>query len=682
MMNMFKLSEQLKDFSKDQLVREMKMPSGSVPQFLVLTELQRRTRMEREAQGGDAPEQSTVAQDAVAAAGVPQGGVAQMAQALAPKTDMAGNTGIAAMAPQAAPQRMNDGGRAGGPRTDEERFQAALRRNEYLAAEELENLQTRLADIPRYRDYEPGMDLELTGLQNVSAALARGLRRLRGDESPASMSDRASQLEYYLRTIRGMRDSLPPGDNSLTSPRGPQDVPPLPVPRMQEGGEIGDVPSIAEILAAAQENQSRAMLGPFETQYRRYLDQQVDSLPSGVEAFDPRMTPEMRRTMRAMPEVSDDPTGLDDTRPRVEEITPARPFGTYADLLDAPTTAEQVFGDLPPTRPEVSDDPTGRGERPDTSRFEAATLGLGADQEFAEPPTGRGYFPRTEDILQGIATGATFGGAALPLVNPDMAYDVGTSVFGEEPFRRAGIIDPARRRLAEQFEQEAEAADRARGPSDETRELAEQFEEEAEAADREIADLPGGVAPDLGIETPAAPTAPDGGGGGGAGGGGSRTGTLGDIDRMYEQDKWLSLARFGLGLMASSQPTLGGAIGEAGGAALDSLSQAREDLLQRRLAEAQLARRGGGGGRDSLLTPNQMLGFYSARYAEALEREGQLRDEVAMYGDEPVPGSLAAQLREAQANTAALESVFGSAFGLPLPTTPGVEPLRYDTADR
>ena len=66
MMNMFKLSEQLKDFSKDQLVREMKMPSGSVPQFLVLTELQRRTRMEREAQGGDAPEQSTVAQDAVA----------------------------------------------------------------------------------------------------------------------------------------------------------------------------------------------------------------------------------------------------------------------------------------------------------------------------------------------------------------------------------------------------------------------------------------------------------------------------------------------------------------------------------------------------------------------------------------------------------------------------------------
>lgn len=620
MMNMFKLSEQLKDFSKDQLVREMKMPSGSVPQFLVLTELQRRTRMEREAQGGDAPEQSTVAQDAVAAAGVPQGGVAQMAQALAPKTDMAGNTGIAAMAPQAAPQRMNDGGRAGGPRTDEERFQAALRRNEYLAAEELENLQTRLADIPRYRDYEPGMDLELTGLQNVSAALARGLRRLRGDESPASMSDRASQLEYYLRTIRGMRDSLPPGDNSLTSPRGPQDVPPLPVPRMQEGGEIGDVPSISEILADVHD-------------YFRGVSLGVGGAMGGSAA-------------------GLVPSGM------LNRVSPT---------------------DTPPARPEVSDDPTGRGERPDTSRFEAATLGLGADQEFTEPPTGRGYFPRTEDILQGIATGATFGGAAIPVINPDLAYDVGTSVFGEEPFRRAGIIDPARRRLAEQFEEEAEAADRTRGPSDETRELAEQFEEEAEAADREIADLPDGVAPDLGLEAPAAP---DSGGGGGAGGGGSRTGTLGDVDRMYEQDKWLSLARFGLGLMASSQPTLGGAIGEAGGAALDSLGQAREDLLQRRMAEAQLARRGGGGGRDSLLTPNQMLGFYSARYAEALEREGELRDEVAMYGDEPVPGSLAAQLREAQANTAALESVFGSAFGLPLPTTPGAEPLRYDTADR
>jgi hypothetical protein len=319
------------------------------------------------------------------------------------------------------------------------------------------------------------------------------------------------------------------------------------------------------------------------------------------------------------------------------------------------------FTGVPDIFPPVPEDtpPT----RPGTSRFEAATLGLGADQEFTEPPTGRGYFPRTEDILQGIATGATFGGAALPLVHPDMAYDVGTSVFGEEPFRRAGIIDPARRRLAEQFEEEAEAADRARGPSDETREIAEQFEEEAEAADREIADLPGGVAPDLGIETPAAP---DGGGGGagGAGGGGSRTGTLGDIDRMYEQDKWLSLARFGLGLMASSQPTLGGAIGEAGGAALDSLGQAREDLLQRRLAEAQLARRGGGGGGRAF-----PIGL-ATMYDDQIESLREQLNSLAVRNNPALRDRLATELEEMVAQQSYVRSLVLASQGIP-PRTAG-----------
>ena len=47
MMNMFELNERLKDFSKDQLMQEMQAPSGLAPQFMVLSELQRRTRMEQ-----------------------------------------------------------------------------------------------------------------------------------------------------------------------------------------------------------------------------------------------------------------------------------------------------------------------------------------------------------------------------------------------------------------------------------------------------------------------------------------------------------------------------------------------------------------------------------------------------------------------------------------------------------
>lgn len=114
-MNIIQLQDRLKGFSQDQLVQEMQKPSGQVPQFLVLSELQRRKRMQEEFSSQQAKEPTTVAQDAVSAAGMPQAGVANAAAAMAPKTDMANNTGIASVAPQAmrrggAVKRMFDGG--------------------------------------------------------------------------------------------------------------------------------------------------------------------------------------------------------------------------------------------------------------------------------------------------------------------------------------------------------------------------------------------------------------------------------------------------------------------------------------------------------------------------------------------------------------------------------------------
>jgi hypothetical protein len=103
-MNLFELQERLKDFSQDQLVREMQAPTGTAPQFLVLSELQRRQRMMAESQAQMPQDQTTVAEDAVAAAGVPQGGLADMARAMAPRTDMDMNTGVAPV------ERMRDGG--------------------------------------------------------------------------------------------------------------------------------------------------------------------------------------------------------------------------------------------------------------------------------------------------------------------------------------------------------------------------------------------------------------------------------------------------------------------------------------------------------------------------------------------------------------------------------------------
>jgi hypothetical protein len=100
MMNMIELQDKLKNFSQEQLVGMMQQPSGDAPQFMVLGEITRRQKMQQEAT--KAPTQS-VAQEAVSAAGVPQGGIADMARTLAPQTNVAQNTGAMSAPPQDMP---------------------------------------------------------------------------------------------------------------------------------------------------------------------------------------------------------------------------------------------------------------------------------------------------------------------------------------------------------------------------------------------------------------------------------------------------------------------------------------------------------------------------------------------------------------------------------------------------
>lgn len=96
MMNIIEIQDNLKNFSEDQLVKEMQVPTGSVPQYLILSEINRRKRVrdsyqqQQDQQGAD----QTVAQEKLSAAGVPAEGIAGLAQALAPKTDMMQNTGV------------------------------------------------------------------------------------------------------------------------------------------------------------------------------------------------------------------------------------------------------------------------------------------------------------------------------------------------------------------------------------------------------------------------------------------------------------------------------------------------------------------------------------------------------------------------------------------------------------
>jgi hypothetical protein len=109
-MNILEQSETLKDIPEQVLMKEMQMPSGSFPQYLVLTEIKRRKRIRDDFQRRQAQNVPTVAEEAVTAAGVPQEGIMQMSKAMAPKTNMGQNTGMADMMPKQPVMGMNQGG--------------------------------------------------------------------------------------------------------------------------------------------------------------------------------------------------------------------------------------------------------------------------------------------------------------------------------------------------------------------------------------------------------------------------------------------------------------------------------------------------------------------------------------------------------------------------------------------
>ena len=103
-MNILQIQDDLKNFSEQQLINEMQMPSGNAPQYLVLSEINRRKRVKSEYQANQAADTNTVAEEAVASAGVPMSGIAGMAEAMAPKSESS------LVAPQTPPMPMREGG--------------------------------------------------------------------------------------------------------------------------------------------------------------------------------------------------------------------------------------------------------------------------------------------------------------------------------------------------------------------------------------------------------------------------------------------------------------------------------------------------------------------------------------------------------------------------------------------
>jgi len=101
MLNILQIEDRLKDMSEDVIKRMVTEPNSSVPPFLATNELNRRDRMRKEFQMRQAQDVPTVAEQLVAGAGMPNEAMSQMAMNMAPKSDIAGNTGLEAMMPKA-----------------------------------------------------------------------------------------------------------------------------------------------------------------------------------------------------------------------------------------------------------------------------------------------------------------------------------------------------------------------------------------------------------------------------------------------------------------------------------------------------------------------------------------------------------------------------------------------------
>ena len=220
MLNMIDTQDKLKNFSEDQLVREMQMPSGSAPQFMVLGEIERRKRMRADAQKQQGLMQPTVAQEAVSAAGVPQQGIAQIARSLAPKTDMAQNTGVPNV--QAAglpaqpnqPQRMAGGGimrlapggqLSGGTMT----AIASLKVNYPALYEQYKDNPSALAQAAQAA-LEVAEDPEMTTLEGLEAPYS---------PQPDGQG-RTDTLPYVnMNTVKSLLSKLPPIRNNAARER-------------------------------------------------------------------------------------------------------------------------------------------------------------------------------------------------------------------------------------------------------------------------------------------------------------------------------------------------------------------------------------------------------------------------------------------------------------------------------
>jgi hypothetical protein len=680
-MNIIDLQERLKDLPETALMQEMQMPSGTAPQFLVLSELKRRKRMRDEYQRQQAQGMQTVAEETITAAGMPQQGIMGLAQGMAPQSAIAQDTGVNDMmqqesvrAPQPEqPMMMADGGvvkmQPGGDvrqavdnLLDRNRLRGGFGDNvEYDYAAFLQEMG--LSDTPDARDtfrrYQERMNAQFA---------------LEGPNTDPRLFGPEGQ-RMFLRDIDEDRYAGP-GQPSIADVSTDLDVfMPGGVgqsPMMSAPSALGAAPGVGTIDFDASVTDD-PVLDPL----RNYLAtlQGDTGTPQAVEAGFSGTRPSIDIAPEAVSVPGGDGPYTDALRNYLSGFRGdrglSRPF--EADPLDprSPSYAAVSVpgGDGPYTGALRNYLDSYRGDRGLSRPFEADPL----------DPRSPGFVPREDtvsvDVNQIQSVGELEYGD-LEDVNQggeDLSLD---RLIRDLGFDRAMEIVQQNQAIADE-RKAAEAAALAPRPV-ENQELSFGLgAADLPTTDTDLsfggitpsaADIPlstgvepsGEPTPEFPLGTPATvpgtkPVADRSGGTGGGGTGGGGAGDFGPIEsriaRMLEEreksaeaDKWLALAQTGLALMASDQPTLGGAIGEAGLAGIGALQQARsqydKDIMSLLDMQAGVQRARAAGARserDTVSGTERAAYFRAANEAEAevakLERELVLGGEVGEFGE-------------------------------------------------
>lgn len=676
MMNMIELQDKLKNFSQEQLVGMMQQPTGEAPQFMVLSEITRRQKMQQEA--SKTPTQS-VAQEAVAAAGVPQGGIADMARTLAPQTNVAQNTGAMSAPPQgmpSAPQgiaQMASGGvvkmaEAGkiseSMRSDMRLLSDASRKG--MTIDEYWDTLTPAAKA-RYEYFDR--------LEDRGDKVSTFMDSLKG--IPGEISDAASQAGTAYTDAMGPysmfgRDSLvqTPEPTVVTPPYDPTSVDRNPPPAQQVtpidpntypagnfGGPAGPTVDRAEESRRRVEGYDRQFIND-ERNFPVPNEPIVFDVREGAPQTAPQTAPQIPQS-RADQEQRD-LYAYNQAMAAMEANRASNAPGTEFDSISAMAansdgtsatgTLADAFGNAIDPRLIGPTDGLARLEQEALARDAAAqTATQTAREEIRKPDFSRVADQYTGDgggSLPSWFTRAQESAADLENQGPSMYNDAGG--YFANLFKASGPTEEGKAKLAEIIA--------ARERKDE----AEAEQKPASAVATTEVDNDATEAAKLLTEN--TPT-----------GGGLNSGRYSDYQQQLidmldgrkdeaKSDKWMALAQAGMALMQGGTGSFGGDLGKAGQTGLAALQESNKSARQDRfgvlktLADIDATNRSlqiqaQAASQKGILNPSA----YISGYQKIIDQSQEIMDNLTIGGNAPAPGIASDQYEAALARRQAAQ---------------------------